>query len=207
MQQTPGCHRPSGGVLGSILLMVLVATASVVNPTAGSPMDVYPYKTLGKGTVTDVKLNAQSMCYCRTYCMIQVNCTTVTMNSSHSGCVVPFTLVDDVGCLNFVQELKTFSDAQGACKSMNAQLYDAPSQEKLDLLRKYLRENKLGSDLWVGVKAGKWTRSNRDLNASEWGLGEPNDGPTACARMNEFADYNLKDRDCSVKYYYICQIA
>ncbi|XP_064108277.1 uncharacterized protein LOC135216739 [Macrobrachium nipponense] len=237
MQQTPpGCTSPSRGILGSILLVTLAVTASLVSPTVGSFVYVHLYKTLSQVDVTEVKLDAPSICYCRMYCMVLPNCTAVTANSTQSGpidcffsghqplksglepqgssftftktdCITPFTAVDEVGCLNFVQETKTFTDAQNACKSMDAELYDAPSPEKFGLLRQYLLGKKLGSNLWVGVKDREWKRSNRPVNnESEWALGDPNEDPSFCARMGG-SDYKLMDRDCQFQYYYICQSA
>ncbi|XP_066977858.1 uncharacterized protein [Macrobrachium rosenbergii] len=239
MRRTPDCQRASRGILRNSLLTALFVITSVVSPAAGYAMEIYQGMTLNTSVVTAVQLDAPSVCYCRMYCMAQLNCTSVTVKAVNStytspvdcffsghifpmtslepqntsftfaklGCVAPFTLIDDVGCLNLVWGLVTFAEAQNACAAMNAFLYDSPSQQNFDSFRNYLVRTKLVGDFWLGFKNRKWIRSGRVPNAGEWSLGEPNEDPSVCGRVNQQEDFKLRDKDCTYKFSFICQNA
>ncbi|XP_068204378.1 uncharacterized protein [Palaemon carinicauda] len=85
LQRTPSHHRPPLEVLGSRIFTFYAVSACLIGETAGIRMDIYPYMALKDTFFTLLMPDAPSTCYCRIYCMTQVNCTSVTTYSAGPG--------------------------------------------------------------------------------------------------------------------------
>uniref|UniRef100_A0A3B3DZY6 C-type lectin domain-containing protein n=1 Tax=Oryzias melastigma TaxID=30732 RepID=A0A3B3DZY6_ORYME len=122
-----------------------------------------------------------------------------------------FKLVGTLHEYHFVDQNKTWTEAQQHCRDKYTDLATVSSMVDIDRLRKINSENK---HVWIGLfnqtgtnAISHWSLPGLQFNESQakWNIGEPNGGVAeTCGAIKHITDEKWLDMPCMDKAHFLC---